>query len=95
MTHPESEEHFEKDRRTHGYFERDVDDFHREANVLAGHDPHDVSADPPQNLRLRRLFVFATLTVIGLLAAGLALGLMALPECENPQYNWMPCIPNF
>lgn len=90
-----SEEPFDEDRHTRGYFERDVDDFHREANVLAGHDPHGVSSDPPENLRLRRFVVFATLTIIGLFAAGVALGLMALPECENPQYNWMPCIPDF
>jgi len=29
------------------------------------------------------------------LAAALAMGLMAIPVCENPPYNWMPCIPNF
>ena len=95
MTHRKPDEPLETDRHNYGYFERDVDDFHREANVLAGHDPQGVSPDPPENLRLRRLIVFATLTMIGLCAAGLALGLMALPECENPQYNWMPCIPNF
>lgn len=95
MTRPESEEYFDADRHNSGYFERDVDEFHREANVLAGHDPQDVSSDPPENLRARRLMVFAILTVIGLLAAGLAIGLMAVPACENPQYNWMPCIPNF
>ncbi|WP_022871003.1 hypothetical protein [Yaniella halotolerans] len=94
MTQQNSEEPFETDRHKHGYFERDVDDFHREANVLAGHDPQSVSADPPENLRFRRLVVFATLTIMGLCAAAIALGLMALPECENPQYNWMPCIPN-
>lgn len=78
-----------------GYFERDVDEFHREANVLAGHDPREVSSDPPENLRARRLVVFTILVVMGLAAAGIALGMMALPQCENPQYNWMPCIPNF
>ena len=82
-------------REAEGYFRRDVDEFHREANVLAGHDPQDVSADPPPNLTARRLIVFGVLVLAGLVAAALAMGLMAIPNCENPQYNWMPCIPNF
>lgn len=95
MTRPDAEDHWDDNREASGYFERDVDEFHREANVLDGHDSHDVSSDPPENLRARRLIVFIILTVIGLLAAGMAMGLMALPQCENPQYNWMPCIPEF
>lgn len=96
MTTPDNENPpDEESRETDGYFRRDVDEFHREANVLAGHDPQDVTSDPPENLRARRLIVFAIITLIGLVAAGLALGLMSLPTCENPQYNWMPCIPDF
>lgn len=95
MTHWESEHYRDNDRAGRGYFERDVDEFHREANVLDGHDPHDVSSAPPENLRARRFVVFAILAVMGLLAGAVAMGLMALPECENPQYNWMPCIPRF
>lgn len=81
------------DAEATGYYERDVDAFHREANVLAGHDPQDVSSDPPGNLRARRLIVFVILIVVGLAAAGMAVGLMSLPQCENPDNNWMPCIP--
>lgn len=80
---------------TSGYYRRDVDEFYREANVLAGHDPQDVSAEPPKNLGLRRLLVFSILVVAGLVAAGLAIGLIAIPQCENPPYSWMPCIPDF
>lgn len=76
------------------YYRRDVEEFHREANVLAGHDPEDVSADPPENLRGRRLMVFAIIVVVGLLAGGMAVALMALPQCENPPYSWMPCVPD-
>lgn len=78
-----------------GYYRRDVDEFHREANVIAGHDPRDVSADPPKNLGKRRLLVFGILVFAGLLVTALAMGLMAIPDCENPPYSWMPCIPNF
>lgn len=95
MTHSESEHSSDHGRAARGYFERDVDEFHREANVLDEHDPQGVSSDPPENLRARRLVVFAVLTVMGLLAGAIAMGLMALPECENPQNNWMPCIPLF
>lgn len=95
MTRPASEQQPDDDARNdYGYFERDVDEFHREANVLAGHSPVGVSSDPPVNLRARRLMVFAVLTVIGLLAGAVAIGLMAIPPCENPQYNWMPCVPD-
>lgn len=86
---------FEDEHKADGYFRRDVDQFHREANVLAGHDAEDVSAGPPENLTARRLVVFSILVVAGLLATGLAMGLMSIPACENPQYNWMPCLPNF
>ena len=95
MTHSDPAHHSNDHRAARGYFERDVDAFHREANVLDGHDPQGVSSDPPENLWARRLVVFAILTILGLLAGGVAMGLMALPECENPQYNWMPCIPSF
>ncbi|HEY4536809.1 MAG TPA: hypothetical protein VIG71_12680 [Enteractinococcus sp.] len=78
-----------------GYYRRDVDEFHREANVLAGHDPQDASAEPPKNLTARRLLVFGILALAAVLATGIAMGLMAIPDCENPQYNWMPCLPNF
>lgn len=80
---------------TSGYYRRDVDEFYREQNVLDGDDPHGVTSDPPDNLRARRLIVFLTIVVMGLVAAGVAFGLMALPQCENPQYNWMPCIPDW
>src|SRR5699024_12627689 len=80
------------DRESTGYYERDVDEFHREANVLAGHDPRDVSSDLPENLRSRRLMVFIVLTLLGMIAAGIAVGLMAIPQCENAEYNWMHCI---
>lgn len=88
---PSTEEH---DREATGYFRRDMDDFHREANVLAGHDPVQVTSDPPENLKARRWIVFGIVVVAGLLAAGFAVGLMSIPQCENPPYNWMPCIPN-
>ncbi len=81
-------------RETEGYHRRDVDEFHREANVLAGHDPQDVSADPPKNLTIRRLIVFSVIVLAGIVATALAVGLMAIPACENPPYSWMPCIPN-
>ena len=84
----------EPERRAEGYFRRDADEFHREANVLAGHDPAEVSADPPENLRARRWVVFAIIVLAGLIAAGIAVGLMAVPQCENPPYNWLPCIPD-
>jgi len=93
VTHSRSGSSFDNDRESTGYYERDVDEFHREANVLAGHDPRDVSSDLPENLRSRRLMVFIVLTLLGLIAAGIAVGLMAIPQCENPEYNWMPCIP--
>jgi len=80
---------------TSGYYRRDVEEFYREQNVLDGDDPHGVTSDPPDNLRARRLIVFLTIVVMGLVAAGVAFGLMALPQCENPQYNWMPCIPDW
>lgn len=83
------------DRHAEGYFERNVEEFHREANVLAGHDPRDVTSDPPQNITARRVIVFLVLVIAGLIAAGLAIGLMSIPGCENPEYNWMPCIPDF
>ena len=95
MTTPDEQPTEEERREAEGYFRRDVDEFHREANVLAGHDPHDVSADPPKNLAARRLIVFCILLFAGVLATALAMGLMAVPDCENPQYNWMPCIPDF
>lgn len=84
----------EPQRRADGYYRRDVDEFQREANVLAGHDPAAVSADPPENLRRRRWLVFIIIVLAGLVAAGIAVGLMAVPQCENPPYNWMPCIPD-
>ena len=95
MTLSDPEDPSDGEHAASGYFERDIDEFHREANVLAGHDPQSVSSHPPGNLRARRLVVFAILTIMGWLAGGIAIGLMALPECENPQYNWMPCIPSF
>lgn len=95
MTSPASPEQPEDyDRQTDRYFQRDVDEFHREANVLAGHDPDGVSSDPPENLSARRFLVFAIIVLVGLVAAAGAVGLMTLPQCENPQYNWMPCIPD-
>ena len=78
-----------------GYYRRDVDEFYREQNVLDGDDPSEVSSSPPDNLRARRLIVFATIVVLGFIAAAVAVGFMAVPQCENPQYNWMPCIPNW
>lgn len=84
----------EPKRRAEGYYRRDADEFHREANVLAGHDPAAVSSDPPKNLRVRRWFVFLIIVLVGLIAAGIAVGLMAVPQCENPPYNWLPCIPD-
>ena len=95
MSAPNEHPAEEESPKAEGYFRRDVDEFHREANVLAGNDPQDVSADPPKNLTTRRLLVFGILVVAGVLAAALAMGLMAIPVCENPPYNWMPCIPNF
>lgn len=89
-----AEETPDETSQDHGYFRRDVEAFYREANVLAGHDPRDVTAEFPANLRLRRLLVFGFIVVAGVLAVGLAIGLMSLPSCENPQYNWMPCIPD-
>ncbi|OAV59335.1 hypothetical protein [Enteractinococcus helveticum] len=94
MSSPDERPTEEELREAEGYFRRDVDEFHREANVLAGHDPQDVSADPPENLTARRLIVFGILVLAGVVAAALAMGLMAIPVCENPPYNWMPCIPN-
>jgi len=91
----QDEQSFDDEWEAEGYFRRDVDEFHREANVLAGHDPEDVSSSPPENLTARRLIVFSVLVVAGLLATVLAMGLMSIPACENPQYNWMPCLPNF
>lgn len=84
----------EPDRHATGYFRRDIDEFHREANVLAGHDPVQVSAEPPKNLTTRRWIVFTIVVIAGLVAAGLAAWLMSIPPCENPPYSWMPCIPN-
>lgn len=78
-----------------GYHPRNVDEFHKEANVLAGHDPAEVTADPPANLAVRRVLVFSILAVAGVLAVVLAMGLISIPDCENPQYNWMPCVPDF
>ncbi len=78
-----------------GYFRRNVEEFHKEANVLAGHDPENVSADPPRNLQARRWIVFCIIVMVGLITAAVAVGLMAVPQCENPQYNWLPCIPDF
>jgi len=95
VTTPDEQPTEEERRAAEGYFRRDVDEFHREANVLAGQDPRDVSADPPKNLAARRLLVFGILLLAGVVATALAIGLMAVPDCENPQYNWMPCIPNF
>ena len=95
MTHSDPEEPLEPTQQPSGYFLRDVDQFHREANVFAGHDPQGVSADPPKNLRTRRIMVFTVLTITCLLAAGIAVGLMSVPQCENPQYNWLPCLPDF
>ncbi len=95
MTHSDPEEPSEPTYQPSEYFRRDVDEFHREANVLAGHDPQGVSSDPPKNLRARRIMVFAVLVATCLIAAGIAVGLMALPQCENPQYNWLPCLPDF
>ncbi len=82
------------ERRVEGYYRRDADEFHREANVLAGHDPAAVSAVPPENLGARRWIVFVIIVLAGLVAAGIAVGLMAIPQCENPPYNWLPCIPD-
>lgn|GEM_PF-1947778 len=82
------------ERQRRGYYRRDVEEFQKEANVLAGHDPEDVSSDPPRNLAARRWIVFAIIVVVGLIAAAIAVGLMALPQCANPQYNWLPCIPD-
>ena len=95
MSSPDERPTEDERREAEGYFRRDVDEFHREANVLAGQNPQGVSADPPSNLGARRLIVFAILVLVGVVATALAMGLMAIPDCENPQYNWMPCIPNF
>lgn len=81
------------DRHAEEYFRSDVEEFHREANVLAGHDPAEVTSDQPTNLSARRWLVFVIIVITGLIAAGIAVGLMAVPQCENPQYNWLPCIP--
>lgn len=95
MSSPKHQPPSEEDgRRSAGYFQRDRDEFQRAANVLAGHDPAEVSADPPQNLKTRRWIVFVIVVLAGLIAAGFTVGLMAIPQCENPPYNWMPCIPN-
>lgn len=88
---PSKEELAQRD----GYYPRDVDEFHKEANVLAGHDPADVTSQQPQNLRARRLTVFLIITMVGVVAMAVAMGLIAIPQCENPRYNWMPCVPNF
>lgn len=88
---PSKEELAQRD----GYYPRDVDEFHKEANVLAGHDPAEVTPQQPENLGARRLTVFLIITVVGLLAMAVAMGLIAVPDCENPPYNWMPCVPNF
>lgn len=90
----QQEPHNESQDTPSGYFRRDVDHFHREANVLAGHEPSQVTSRPPENLRARRVLVFLVIVLAGLIVTAVAVGMMALPTCENPQYNWMPCVPD-